>query len=269
MGAKQTINISPESSVYTVNLDTLEDDAKYYYRIDLEDSDGNLYVKDTLSFRTLARPKISNLQFQPVADAPSSTQKISWNTNVPTSSRISYGVAGTKFNDVIDSKLSTDHNTIITELVDNSDYILVVIATDTNGVSATSNDVSFKTALDTRAPKISNINVETQILGTGGEARGQMVVSWKTDEPSTSRVAYGPGSTGAYTNYSGDDTKLSTDHIVVVSNIKTASIYHLQVISADKSKNEARSESQTEIVGRASDNIVTIVYKSLQAIFGR
>ncbi len=268
-GAVKTIDTAATTSTYSVNLDGLSDDTKFYFRIDLVDADGNLYIKDVQTFTTKARPKITNLRFQPVADAPSSTQQITWDTNVPATSRVSYGPQSTPPKDAVDSALVTQHSIVLTGLVDDTDYALQAISVNAEGISASSEVRTFKTALDTRPPKISEVVIESSVRGTGSEARGQVVVSWKTDELSTSQVGYGIGQTGALTNRTGEDNNLTTDHVVVLSDVQVSSIYHLQVFSADKARNISHSDNQTVVVGRASENVFTIIFNALESIFGR
>ena len=126
-----------------------------------------------------------------------------------------------------------------------------------------------RTALDTRAPQISNTTIESSIRGSGSEARGQIVVSWQTDEPSTSQLAYTEGSDAqTFNSKTAQDTRLTTEHIVIISDLPTSRVYSVQPVSSDHAQNEGTGETQTAIVGRASDDALTIVFNALKAIFG-
>ncbi|MCA9329734.1 fibronectin type III domain-containing protein, partial [Candidatus Saccharibacteria bacterium] len=267
-GAEQTIDTSEALSDYSFNLSDLNDDTKYYFRIDVIDAEGNVYLKDVQAFTTIARPKITNLRYQPIADAPSSTQEVTWSTNVPTTSRVSYGPVGGTPANVVDSRLKTEHKLLIEGLIDDTDYVLQAISVDEVGNSAESMVVSFKTEQDTRPPKISNIEIETTVKGLGPEARGQLVVSWTTDELATSQVTYGAGQNGVLSSRTPENTGLTTEHVLVLQDIKLASIYSLQIITSDKSGNQTNSDRRTAVVGRASDNVYTIIVNALDAIFG-
>lgn len=140
---------------------------------------------------------------------------------------------------------------------------------DSGGNLAISDRQEFKTALDTRPPKISDIIIETSIRGTGAEARGQVVVSWKTDEPATSQVGYGEGSdVKTFNNKTSEDEALGTEHIVIVSDLPTSKVYSIQPLSKDKSGNQGVGDSQSAIIGRASDSVLTIILNALQKVFG-
>jgi hypothetical protein len=93
-------------------------------------------------------------------------------------------------------------------------------------------------------------------------------VSWRTDEPATSQVAFASGRSSELSNRSSQDTRLTTEHVVVVSDLTTSSIYQVQAVSADKAGNDSLSDTQTAIIGRGTENIFSIIFNALQAIFG-
>lgn len=268
-GGVKTINTSLSESTYNVELTGLNDGSKYVYRLVSYDSEGNSYDGDIYSFITPPAPHISDLRFQPVTGEPTSTQRITWTTNVPSTTRVSYGTVGSSGSDLIDVKLTTSHSITVNDLKDNSEYFLYAQSRDKDGNMAVSDKQLFRTALDTRPPTISNVNVESSIRGSGADARGQVVISWHTDEPATSQVAYGEGS-GATTfnNKTAQDSGLSFEHIVIVSDLPTSKVYSVEPLSADRSGNVATGTAQVAIVGRASDSILTTILTTLQGIFG-
>jgi hypothetical protein len=268
-GGVKTINTSLSESTYTFNLEGLDDGTKYFYKLSTFDEEGTEYGGNIFSFSTPSRPRIADLRFQPVEGEPTSTQKITWATNVPTSSQITYGKIGASGVEINSSNLKTKHEMVIRNLEDNSRYFLVAQGRDKGGNVASSDRQEFKTALDTRPPEVSDISVEVSIKGTGAEARGQVVVSWKTDEPSSSQVAYAEGSDVVdFNNKSTLDDTLTTEHIVIVSDLPTSKLYSIQPLSSDKSGNEGKGEVQSAIVGKASDSVLTIILNTLQDIFG-
>ncbi len=268
-GGIQTINTSSEESTYTIDLPELDDGTKYFFKLVSYDSENNSYESSVFSLTTPPRPRIINLRFQPVAGEPTSTQRVSWQTNVPATSSVTYGKVGATGVETVDPKLVTEHEITIRDLEDDSEYFLVANSRDGDGNLATSDRQIFRTALDTRPPKIGNITIESSIRGTGAEARGQVIVSWHTDELSSSQVAFAEGS-GAITfnNRTAEDQGLSFEHIVIVSDLPTSKVYSIQPISKDKSGNSGKGQTQSAIIGRASDNVLTIVLNSLKKVFG-
>jgi hypothetical protein len=268
-GGLKTINTSAQESSYQVRLDGLSDGTKYYYMISTFDEEGSEYKGNVASLNTPPRPRITNLRFQPIDGEPTSTQKVSWDTNVPSTTQVVYGVVGGQSLEEQDSKVVTSHEITIKNLKDDSQYELIAQSRDSAGNLASSDRQVFKTALDTRPPKVSDIVIEPSIRGTGSEARGQIVVSWRTDEPSSSQVAYTEGSGAvSFNSKTAEDTRMTTEHLVIISDLPTSRVFSVQPLSKDKSNNEAAGEADTAIIGRASDSVLTIVFNTLRSIFG-
>jgi len=269
LGGLKTINTSTSKSTYAVELDGLDDGATYSYKLNTFDIDDNEYDSNRVdTFTTPARPHITNLQFQPVANEPTSTQKITWTTNVPATSLIDVTASGQPKIEQIDTNLVTDHSMLVRNLLDDTQYTLTAQSNDKDGNIAVSDPNTFHTALDTRPPEITGTNTETSVKGNGAEGRGQIIVSWKTDEPATSQVAYGEGSGGTYNNKTSEDDRLTFDHVVIVSDLATSKVYHIQPMSKDKAGNLAKGTDQSAIIGQATDNVLTIILNSLQKVFG-
>ncbi|MEI6054080.1 MAG: fibronectin type III domain-containing protein [Candidatus Saccharibacteria bacterium] len=270
--AIQTLNTSTDVSAYSIPLANLVDGTTYTYRLDPVDIDGNVYTNLTsLSFTTPPAPRITSVEFQSVPDALTSSEQISWTTNVPTTSKISYSLKDHAFSEgkeAINSTMTTKHSMVISDLVYNTPYQIIANSTDALGNTVTSDLQIFKTGLDTRPPRLSGMVVQPTIRGTDTSANGQIVVSWKTDKPATSQVAYGLGSSGDYGSKTSEDAALVIDHVVVISNLPTSQVFHLQAISKDNAGNIGESEDRTTIIGQATENVFSIVFNALRAIFG-
>lgn len=269
-GGLEEINSSTQESTYTVELAGLNDGAKYFYKINTIDADGNEYDSGRIdSFTTPARPRISNLRFQPVEGEPTSTQNVTWTTNVPASSLVRYSTADVPAKESVTSKLSTEHSVIMTNLKDDSIYTLVAESRDADGNLAISDSQTFRTELDTRPPKVTKLRIETSIRGVGSESSGQLIVYWKTDEPATSQVSYGQGASGrTYTSTTAEDGKLTTEHTVIIAELSTSEVYHLKAISRDKGENTGRSKDKSAIIGQSSDSVFDIIFGTFEKIFG-
>ncbi len=269
-GGVTTVNTSTSESAYTVELAGLSDGTKYFYKINTIDSDGNEYNSNRIdSFVTPARPRITNVQFQPVTGQPTSTQKITWETNVASTSLIRYKTNGEPQKEVSNSELTRNHSITIEGLLDDSVYSLTAESRDSLGNLATSDAQTFRTELDTRSPEVSRLKVETSIRGVGSDARGQLIVSWRTDEPATSQVTYDKGASGTnYASSTAEDGALTTEHMVIISDLDTSQVFHLQAISRDKSGNSGKSDDRAAIIGQPSDSVIDIILGTLERIFG-
>lgn len=267
-GGNAEVNTSTQESTYTTVLSSLEDGTKYFYKLNTYDSEDNEYEGNVYSLTTPARPRISNLRFEPVEGEPTSTQRVSWTTNVASTSEVTYSASGQPAIDKLDNQMVTEHSVVIQGLADDSVYGLVARSRDNQGNAAVSDTQTFRTALDTRPPKISDVVVKSAVRGSGSDARGQIIVSWRTDEPSTSQVSFGQGSqNGEFSSRTAEDAKLVTEHLVIISDLTPSKVYQVQALSKDRGGNQAKSLDQTTIVGKAPASIFDIVFKTLQSIF--
>jgi chitodextrinase len=89
---------------------------------------------------------------------------------------------------------------------------------------------------DTTAPLISGV------LATG-VSEDQVTIQWSTDEISNSQVEY--GLTAAYGSTTPLDENLVTQHLLTLSDLSPATLYHYRVRSADGSANVAYSGDHT------------------------
>ena len=241
----------------------------YTFKLNPYDSSGDIYDNPTaFTFTTPPQPVITNVEFEPVPGALTGTEQISWITNVPATSQISYGLLNGSRQNQLDTTLTANHTMDISDLNYNTQYSVTATSVDGLGNVANSDLQVFKSGIDTRPPIISDITIQPSIIGTGADANGQLIVSWKTDKAGTSQVVYGQGAGGGYSTTTAQNNALVNNHVVVVSGLATSEVYHLQVISNDTNGIKGESGSQTTIIGQASDNALGIVFNALQSIFG-
>ena len=268
-GNTQTLNTSTTTSNYSIILNSLSSGTNYFFKIDTIDAYGNQYNAGQINnFTTPPQPVITNVTFQPVPGALTGTEQMSWTTNVPATSQISYGLVGGPRQYQLDTTLTTNHVMSISGLNYSTQYSVTATSVDNLGNIANSDLQVFKSGIDTRPPIISGLTIQPSIIGTGSNAQGQLVISWKTDKAGTSQIAYGQGSGGSYSSRTAENTALVNNHVVVVSDLSTSEVYHLQAISSDANGVQGVSTDQTTIIGQASDNALSIVFNALQSIFG-
>jgi len=123
-------------------------------------------------------------------------------------------------------------------LASNTTYTYTVTAFDAAGnVSAESNSVTATTPTDTTPPVISNVSASP--------ADTSATVTWATNKPSSSQVAY--GTTAAYGSTTTLDSTLVTAHSQTFSGLTPGQLYHFKVTSTDGSGNTASSPDSTFI----------------------
>lgn len=261
---------STSESTYEVELSELIDGTKYYYQVNAYDAEDNLYEGTILFFTTNPRPKISNVKVQQVRGTATSTVLLGWTTNTETSTVVTYYPENnpSAANDKVDLKLVKTHQIVLRDLLPETQYVVFAKGRDRGGNEAVSEAQRLTTATDTRPPQLSNIRVEPVVQGVGEEAKAQLVVSWDSDEPSTSQVLYGEGSSGALSNKTQKDESMTSNHLVVIPNLQVSKVYHLKALSADKASNEVQSIDQVVITPQATRSALNLVIGNLSQAFG-
>ncbi len=271
-GGVSNIPTSPVESTYNVQLDNLSDGTIYNFKLILFDRDGFEY--DTLqnnSFTTIARPRISEVFVEEIKNAPQPTVDISWTSNTPVSSIVSYypvdNPADSKSEIVVD--LAQEHKINLTNLAANTRYAMVISGIDLFGNEGRSEEFIFNTATDSRPPTISKIKVGKNNVGggIGSTENSQLVVSWTTDEDTNSQVEYGEGANAVYTNTTPIDSNLKTQHSMVINTLRPGTVYNIRVASADGSGNISRSRNVVTITEQSEEDPLELVLGRLSEIF--
>ncbi len=273
-GGIQEVNTSPVSSKYSVILSNLEDGTTYHYKIKLIDNEGYSYdsIEDH-TFTTPPRPKISNVRIEEQKGVASPTVRFTWESNTSISSIITYKEVGSENEmDQINLKLSNGlHSMDLTELKPETQYEAIVEGIDNMGNRAISDKVTFTTATDTRPPIISNVKVMGDLISRsiqGDKSRSaQLIVTWDTDEPSTSHVEYGEGSLGNYTSSTSISSEIRTKHSVIISNLSPSKVYNVNIVSEDIAGNQSEKGPIITITPKNVDTVFENVINSLSSVF--
>jgi hypothetical protein len=273
-GGATEVATSVLTSSYTVQLSNLNDNTKYYYKINPFDTEGNEYEGTVLDFTTLPRPRISAVKVTEVKGEAQPTVEVSWTSNTDVSSIVSYYPSGRKDAEQqgVDTKFVTGtHKLIIRGLAANSQYELIVKGRDKYGNEGSSETQRFSTGVDTRPPRIYNVKVEGAIVNpidnSGENPTAQLIISWDTDEPASSQIEYNEGTGTEYTQSTQRDNSLTYNHLVIISKLQPSKVYHLRVVSRDGVGNEGKSVDSVTITPKASESALEIVIKNLRDIF--
>jgi len=269
-GETQSISTSKTETSYTVQLANLTEGTIYHVRIVGEDDESNTYNSDDYNFQTLPTPKITTLKIQQVVGMPTATLRVTWTSNTPISSVATYYPEShpEQANDQINLALKTKHEMIIKNFVDATDYIILIKGKDAAGNEAKSELKKVKTSADVRPPEIQNLSVESTIVGVGDEAKAQIIVSWDTDEPSSTQVEYAQGTGATYNQSTQEDTNQTYNHVVNISGLTPSKIYHLRSVSKDKSNNIAYSFDTVVITPKSTKDALNLVVDNLSKTFG-
>lgn len=271
-GSVKTVSTGTAESTYTVQLTDLTDETKYFFQIDTLDSEGDEYTGDVNSFTTLPRPRLSQVRIQQVKGAAQPTVLVTWLSNTPISSIVSYYPSDdpSLSRDEVDVKLTSgQHRMVIRGLLPQRGYQLQVRGRDRLGNEAVSDVINFTTASDTRPPLISDLRVEGSILKNGADGSlAQLTVSWTTDEAAMSQVEFGEGTGSVYSQRTQQDANLKYNHLVVISGLTPSKVYHFRALAEDDAGNLAESIDTVTITPKATDNALDLVIGNLSEAFG-
>lgn len=267
---QQSISTAKNESTYTVNLNKLLEGTKYHLRLVGEDDEGNIYAGDDYTFETLPVPKITTLKVQQVSGMATATLRLVWTSNTAISSIVTYYPSDSpeSAKDQISLATKKNHEVILRTLKDDTDYTIVVKGRDAAGNEAVYPSSKVKTAVDFRPPEITNMSVESTIIGIGDDARAQVIVSWDTDELSTTQVEYAQGTGSTYSQTTQEDTSLTTNHVVTITGLSPSKIYHLRAVSKDKGGNISQSPDTVTITPKSTKDALNLVIDNLSKTFG-
>src|SRR5574341_291157 len=238
-GASSALN-STRVTAHSRTVSGLSAASLYHYRVISTDAAGNTAVSADYTFTTATAadttpPVLSNIA---AVSVTSSGATITWTTNEASTTQVNYGTttaygASTALN----SSLFTAHSATLSGLQAATVYHFRVRSADAAGNLALSGDTTFTTlaAPDTTPPTISGVVASS----TGATST---VITWSTNEPSTSVVDYGLGTSYGSTS---TDATLVTSHSRTLIGLTASTTYHFRVRSADAA---GHASSSTDFV---------------------
>lgn len=274
LGRVLELSTSTSETTYSMRLEGLKDETKYYYKINTFDSEDDEYEGNLLTFQTLPRPKIENVNILQIRGAAKTSVLVSWTSNTPISSIVTYYPKSSPgdVRDIANVALTSGkHRAVIEDLLPQTAYNFIVSGKDRVGNEVRSDNLDFTTANDTRPPYIENLKVEGSMSPAGtdsSEKLAQLVISWDTDEPSTAQIEFGEGTGSTYAQKTKEDSSMTYNHVVILSNLSPSKVYHFRAISRDSAGNVGYSVDTVTITPKATDDALGLVISSLQQVFG-
>jgi hypothetical protein len=248
---------------HTVKLDNLNAGTDYHFRIVATGADGNVERSNDLQFSTLADPK-----FQPITVTPESANivNVSWKTNTRTSTVLRYkAIDNPEFTAELtagDSSYLTTHNLKLQQLIGKTTYSFTITATDEQGRQIISAPQTFVTPADTTPPKITDLKVSATRSGDDII----LTATWKTDEPTKSRVAVAPKTDKSLKELPPIES-LTTQHTVVTAGLKPGLPYLLRAVAVDPFNNESQDEISF-VSPKLNKSILTLLADIFTRSFG-
>lgn len=224
-------------------LETLNSNTTYFYKVMVEDAAGNKELSQEMSFMTEdevlvdeVAPTISNI----VVENSDSTIKVNWDTNEEADGELYLSTINPVDPDALETivvdenSLDITHTLEATELTANTTYYGYVASTD--GAGNTVISATFEVTTDILAPVLTDIGV----VATTDTA----MFTWTTNEDSTSAVYL---STNESFNLDDTDTismenlSLTSEHSLEMTNLMPNTTYYFAISSVDAADNYSLS----------------------------
>lgn len=248
---------------HVVELNNLTPNMLYYYRVRGKDQYDIEYISQEYTFRALAQPEITNIQ---VKEVKPYSAVISWSTNIPTDSGVSYSTELPYTKREQSQDLVTSHQLTLAKLTDQTTYHFQIEIKDDYGHIAKSEDKTFTTPLDTEGPKLSEVKI-SPMTGADPSKRG-VVITWLTDKEATAQVEYSSGvTTGKYDSKSPVDPSYNVSHTVFITDLEPGTTYHFRLVSKDRRGNEGKSQDYTMLTQEKEESILSLILKTLEDTF--
>ncbi len=253
------------TTVHTARLKNLDAGTTYHLQVRGQDEGGSDLFSDDYAFSTLQNPSVIGLI---ISDLTESSATATWKTNIDTDSFIEYGELGKEKKTVGQAEALTQHKVTLTELLQQTLYEYRVVGKDSHGNPVTSAFGQFTTPPDTTPPQVTRIRTESKVSSDGGGQDVQVLISWDTSEPATSQVEYSEGVGKETFDLQTDlDSELVTNHLVVLTKIRTAAAYTFRVKSNDAAGNEGISQRFVVLMPQRQQGVLELIFGALQEAF--
>jgi hypothetical protein len=272
---RQIVGNSEEMTIaHEVTLYNLEPGTTYHYQLRSKSEIGPLATSRDYTFTTnLEEIKITSF-FTTIVDDQTAIFK--WVTNKEADSGIKYAPYHGNVLAVDESKTLKDntqaviHELKIENLVGGTFYDVEIVSMDMVGNVASESLARFSTREDDLPPILSNIKTDSTVF-LDRSNKTQTIISWLSNEPSTSRVYYQEGVHGG-TEDLNESTDLNTnytkEHVMVVTKFKPGIVYSFRIESIDSGGNVVISSPHTFMTAKKKESIIQIIMNILENTFG-
>ena len=269
-----TGNPDEQELAHSVTLYSLTPDTTYHFQIRSKGNIGPTAQSGDYTFHTSIEELQITSYLTQIID--NETAIFKWVTNKEADSAVRFTPY---FNNILaidqskiirDNAVSVVHNIEVTEFVAGTFYEVEVISTDDKGNVASKIFPQFSTTEDDLPPSISHIKADSTVFIDRGD-KIQTIISWLTNEPSTSRVYYEEGVHGPsveLTESTNLNTNYTKEHVMVITKFKPGVVYTFRVESIDSGGNVTLSKVHTFMTAKKKESIIQIILNILENTFG-
>jgi len=252
---------------HSIKLNNLKSGTLYHFRVRGMDNESGSLVSDDYSFTTFTLPQIETYQIEEIDER---TVKLNWKTNVETDSVLKYTDLETNITKTQgEDGMSSIHNFTLKGLNPGIEYLLQIQGRDIYGNQAITSEFTATTLVDNTIPQITQVRTETAV-SSGKSDVVQTIISWKTNEPTTSQILWEEGISedSIPKNATLEDENYTTNHIIVITTFKPSSVYRFRIQGKDKSDNLAQSQDFTILIPEKKKSVIQIIISNFEDTFG-
>jgi len=259
---------------HTVTVNDLEPDTVYHYQLRSEGPIGPMSKSSDFIFRT--PKKALEIGSYTVDNVSPEKAVFKWVTNIETDSQVKYipyrnnMLSVDETRTVKDKAYTTIHEIIISEFEAGTVYQVEISGKDAGGSITSKIIPTFFTSDVDLPPTISQVQTNLAI-SPGKESKIQAVISWMTDEPSTSRVLYQKGFAASGTELAEKtsiDPNFTKKHAIVITKFDPGAIYTFKVESTDSGGNMSLSKTYTILSPKQKETVFQVIMKNFESMFG-
>jgi len=252
---------------HSIVLSNLQAGSAYHYRVRSIEESGTILTSDDYTFSTPNLPLITKYDLGEVKD---NSIALTWTSNIPIDINVRY--TNLETNDVKlfgKEERTAEHAITLTGLEAGKSYRIEIQGRDEQNNVASIPPFEVQTGLDIAPPELSQIRSQSAIQG-GAEDKVQAIISWRTNELSSSQVLWDLSSTSGdkFQNATLVDANLTASHITVITSFKPGTVYRFRVVSVDKFGNSSTSPDYTILTPIRRQSIIQMIVNQFESIFG-
>ncbi|NCU28085.1 MAG: fibronectin type III domain-containing protein [Candidatus Moranbacteria bacterium] len=250
---------------HSIKLIGLKSNTKYHFSAKAYSLPGVVGKSDDFVFNTSA----SKIQAS-IVEIKKDSFNVVWSTDEVTSSIVEYkNLKNGRVSKIVDDARNTSHSIKIENLTPGTEYEVSVSGLNSKGnILESTSVINVRTSTDNNPPVVTNLKVDSALV-QGRTDRVQTIVSWQTDEPSTSTVYYeeGSGTSKADLNSKIEDKELTRNHVMILGSLKPGTVYRFTVSSTDDVGNNSKLPIRTIITPKKTESIVDVIFKNFDDTF--
>ncbi|MBU1684391.1 fibronectin type III domain-containing protein, partial [Patescibacteria group bacterium] len=261
-------NFEEKVILHSVELTNLKPATEYNYQVRSKAEIGGWSESPNQTFLTASIfPEILDLKLISIQETE---VELTWKTSLPTKSEVE--VIDVKTGEKVIQKFPSfqrEHLETIKNLQPFTDYTLQIKIQDEIENQSFSSIMPFSTSISKNPPIIFNVRVKTSLI-PGKVEKVQVIISWQTDKPATSRIYYQEGLSNKQelANSTLLDKELVLKHNVVNTSFSQGKVYQFKIESIDGFNNKSYSKNYVVLTPKPKESIIDLIVKHFEQTFG-